>query len=91
MRVLFDTDVVLDMILEREPFVEEAAALFESHGRGQIDGFVSGVTLVNVFYITRKSKGLDGARRAVEELLGTLDVCPMDWTVMDDEIGRAHV
>ena len=37
MRVLFDTDVVLDLVLDREPFVEAAAALFEMHERGRIE------------------------------------------------------
>jgi len=35
MRVLLDTNVVLDLILEREPFVEDAAALWERHQRSK--------------------------------------------------------
>jgi predicted nucleic acid-binding protein len=30
MRVLVDTNIILDVILNREPFVEEASALLES-------------------------------------------------------------
>jgi len=63
MRVLFDTDVVLDLVLDREPFVEAAAALFEMHERGRISVCISGITLVNVFYVTRKIKGNEGAPR----------------------------
>ncbi len=83
MRVLFDTDVVLDLVLDREPFVEAAAALFVLQERGRIDGCVSGITLVNVFYVTRKIKGSEGARRAVEELLTTLSVCTLDRSVLE--------
>lgn len=84
MRVLFDTDVVLDLLLDRAPFAQDAAALFELHEQGRLDGYVSGVTVVNVFYVTRKLKGMDTARRAVEELMKALDVCPLDRNVLAD-------
>jgi predicted nucleic acid-binding protein len=84
MRVLFDTDVVLDLVLDREPFVETAAALFELHEQGRIDGYISSITPVNVFYLTRKNKGIEVARRAVEELLATLNVCALDRFILED-------
>jgi predicted nucleic acid-binding protein len=82
MRVLFDTDVVLDLLLDRAPFAADAAALFELHERGRIDGYVSGITVVNVFYVTRKLKGMETARLAVGELLKALGVCPVDGNVL---------
>ncbi|HEX8146328.1 MAG TPA: PIN domain-containing protein [Pyrinomonadaceae bacterium] len=82
MRVLFDSDVVLDLLLDRAPFARDAAALFELHERGRLDGYVSGVTVVNVFYVTRKLKGIDAARPAVGELLKALGVCPVDRHVL---------
>lgn len=84
MRVLFDTDLVLDLVLDREPFAEAAAALFVLHEQGRIDGYISGITLVNVFYLTRKFKGINDARRAVKELLATLGVCPLDHSVLEE-------
>ena len=38
MKVLLDTNIVLDLILEREPFVNEAILLFEKIEQGQIIG-----------------------------------------------------
>jgi predicted nucleic acid-binding protein len=84
MRVLFDTDVVLDLVLDREPFIEAAAALFKLHEQGRIDGYISSITPVNVFYLTRKNKGSEGARQAVKELLATLSVCALDRFVLED-------
>jgi predicted nucleic acid-binding protein len=84
MRVLFDTDVVLDLVLDREPFVEAAAALFEWHELGRIDAYISSITPVNVFYLTRKNKGIEVARRAVEELLAILNVCSLDRFVLEE-------
>jgi predicted nucleic acid-binding protein len=84
MRVLFDSDVVLDLLLDRETFVEDAAALFALNEQGRIHGYVSGITIVNVFYVTRKNKGIAAARLAVDELLATLRVCPVDQNVLKD-------
>jgi len=84
MRVLLDTDVVLDLILDRHPFVEAAAELFELHEQGHLDIFVAAITPINIFYITRKNKGLDNARRAVGELLGKVAVCPLDQRILEE-------
>jgi predicted nucleic acid-binding protein len=84
MRVLFDTDVVLDLVLDREPFADAAADIFTLHQEGQVLGHISGITVVNVFYVTRKSKGLIGAKKAVEELLATLSICPVDQLVLEN-------
>jgi len=84
MRVLLDTDVVLDFVLRREPFAEPAAALFQLYRRGDIDCYVSGITIVNVFYVTRKLKGINVAKLAVEGLLAALMVCPIDQNILND-------
>jgi predicted nucleic acid-binding protein len=39
MRVLIDTNVVLDFLQDREPFVEDAARLFEKIDAGEVEGF----------------------------------------------------
>ena len=84
MRVLIDTDVVLDLVLEREAFVEAAASLFRLHERAEIEGYVSCITPVNVFYVTRKAKGIEIARQAVESLLASVGLCALNRTVLED-------
>ena len=75
MRILFDTDIMLDVVLERQPFLKAAAALWKRHNDGEIEGVVAAITLVNVFYIARKSKGIEGAREAVRTILTTFEIC----------------
>lgn len=83
MRVLLDTDVVLDLLLDRAGFAEHAAALWEAHEQGRLEAYVSAITPVNVFYIARKLKGMETARQAVIELLATLRVCPLDQVALE--------
>ena len=82
MRVLLDTDVVLDVVLAREPFAQASAQLFKLHEQGKIDAYIAAITPINVFYITRKIKGGQAARQAVELLLSSLAVCPLSHGVL---------
>ena len=84
MRVLLDTDVVLDLVLAREPFDHSARALFKLHEQGGIDAYIAAITPVNVFYIARKLKGIDEARQAVRLLLASLTVCPLHKSILDE-------
>jgi predicted nucleic acid-binding protein len=53
-RVLLDTNVVLDFLLDRVPFADAAAALWQANDVGEITAYVSAITPINVFYIARK-------------------------------------
>jgi predicted nucleic acid-binding protein len=77
-RVLLDTNVVLDFLLDRAPFADAAAALWQANDDRQIEAYISVVTPVNVFYIARKLKGAATARQLVESLLSACRVCAPD-------------
>jgi predicted nucleic acid-binding protein len=53
MRVLLDTNVVLDVLLKREPWVAEAQILWQANDDGSVAGYVVATTLTNIFYIAR--------------------------------------
>jgi predicted nucleic acid-binding protein len=86
MRVLLDTDVILDIFLERQPFAEEAVALWAANKAGDFEGYVSGITPVNLYYIARKVKGYEKARLAVETLLSAFQICPVDDKVLQSAL-----
>jgi len=81
-RVLLDTNVVLDVLLKREPFVQEGIALWRANEEGQFEGYVSAITPINVFYIARKIKGLDIAHEIIVELLATFQVLTLDAIIL---------
>jgi predicted nucleic acid-binding protein len=83
MRVLLDTDVVLDFLLAREPFAAAASALFMFHARGTFVGYVCGITPINVFYLTRKDKGGAEAKQVIGELLSLAQVCEVNQAVLN--------
>jgi predicted nucleic acid-binding protein len=82
MRVLLDTDVVLDLLLDRNPFSEAAVASWQANREGRLEVYISAITPLNVFYIARKLKGADTARQAVKELLTGLRICAVDQATL---------
>ena len=49
MRVLFDTNVVLDVLLQREPWVSEASGLWQANDEGRITGYMQSIGCCRCF------------------------------------------
>jgi predicted nucleic acid-binding protein len=82
MRVLIDTNVVLDFLQGREPFVENAARLFERIDAGEIEGFIAATTITNIYYIIRRVAGRAVAQDAITQVLSDLNICVVDLEVL---------
>jgi len=83
-RVLIDTNIVLDFLLQREPFFQEAELLFQAIDAGQGVSYVTATTLTDLFYIARKhTRSIEQARQAVSEILTAMAICPIDRAVLE--------
>jgi predicted nucleic acid-binding protein len=80
---LFDTSVILDVLLGRAPFVREAILLWQAAGSGQIQGHLAATTFTDIHYIVRKQVGQQGALDAVENCLKTFEVRPVNREVLE--------
>jgi predicted nucleic acid-binding protein len=74
MKVLLDTNVVLDLLLAREPWRIEAEAIAHAGADGQILAHVGASSISDVFYISRKLAVAEQARRIVRACLDTLQI-----------------
>ena len=84
MRVLIDTNIVLDFLLQREPFFQDADLLFQAIDAGQVVGYVTATTLTDIFYISRKhSRSVEQARQAVSATLTAMVICPVNRAVLE--------
>jgi predicted nucleic acid-binding protein len=82
-KVLFDTNVVLDVLLDREPHIEVAAKLLALVDNGRLEGAISATTVTTIYYIAAKSFGRRRAHSQVRELLTLFEVAPVDRGVLD--------
>ena len=86
MRVFIDTNVVLDLLQAREPFVENSERLFERIDTGEIEGCIAATTITNIFYIVRRASGLAVAYDAITQILADLTICPVDRDVLEQSL-----
>ncbi|MCL1465391.1 MULTISPECIES: type II toxin-antitoxin system VapC family toxin [Argonema] len=84
MRVLVDTNIVLDFLLQREPFFQEAEQLFQEIDSGRVVGYVTATTLTDIFYISRRhTRSVSLARQAVSETMTAMVICPVNRAVLE--------
>lgn len=84
MNVLIDTNIILDYLLEREPFFKDSKALFNSIGEEKISAYVTATTLTDIYYIARKqTKSIEKAKQSIVFILGVMKICPVDRNVIE--------
>ena len=79
---MFDANVVLDVLLRRQPFAESAGQLLSRAERGDIQGYICASVVTTIFYLSRKAVGLAEARRQVRTILSIFDVAPVTGGVL---------
>lgn len=78
MRVLLDTNVILDALLQRVPWHIEADAILRAAAGGQLACAATSLSLANVFYVVRRVEGAGKARVAVRICLQAFDILAVD-------------
>lgn len=84
-RLLLDLNVFLDVLLDRLPDADVAAALWAAIERGEGQGMVPAHGVTTIFYILEKANGATFARSGVEDLIRVFSVAPVD----DEVVRRA--
>ncbi len=82
MRVLFDTNVILDHMLEREPHLDATEKLLSLVDIGAIDGVICATTATTIHYLTSKALGSKEAAEHLRTLLAMFDVAPVDREIL---------
>lgn len=68
MKVLIDTNVILDVLCNRLPFVEDAQKVFRLCEVNKITGYISALSIPNIIYIMRKELDADKISDILEKL-----------------------
>ncbi len=85
-RVLFDTNVVLDVLLDRRPYVEASAAAWAVVETGVSEGMLAAHALTAIHCLVRKEMGNLKARRIVSAILRVFGVAAVDGRVVQEAL-----
>ena len=86
MRVILDTNVVLDVLLARKPFVQQAARVFSLAEQSRIEGYLCATTITTVDYLLMRSLPTKDARQAVWRLLELFEIAVVNRPVLEEAL-----
>jgi predicted nucleic acid-binding protein len=98
MKILIDTNVVLDVILKREPFYKDAVDVLSLAKRNDVEEYVSASAVTDIYYIAyRTIKDKVAVRQLLEELFVVVSVAgvtkqeiykalELDWKDFEDSV-----
>jgi predicted nucleic acid-binding protein len=77
MRLLLDTDILIDVALDRAPFAEPAAGLLNELEARPGMGFIAWHSATNFYYLLSSEKTSEKARLFIKELAVFVEVAPV--------------
>lgn len=86
MRILFDTNIILDLFLDREPFSQDAQILISKVERGEVIGVLCATTVTTIHYILSRSLGKEKSTETIKTLLKLFEVASVTRTVLEDAL-----
>ena len=85
-RVLFDVNVVLDVLLDRRPHADASAAAWAGVETGAAEGLLSAHAITTIHYLVRKETGAAKARGVISAILRVFQVAPVNAAVIQEAL-----
>lgn len=90
MKLLIDTNVVLDVLLRREPFFRTAAEVLSLTQRDEVREYVSASAITDIYYIANKQmKDRDAVRDLLKRLLMIVSVAAVSEREIQNALNLA--
>lgn len=86
MRVLVDTNIVLDVLLARRPFVGASAEVFGLIEHSKIEGLLCATTITTIDYLLTQAMPRPVARQALQKLLKLFEIVSVNRAVLEEAL-----
>lgn len=83
MKVIIDTNVVLDVLLYREPFVNAAVDIFCLVEESHIEAYLCATTITTIDYLLSQSLPGSKARDALQKLISLFEIATVNRSVIE--------
>jgi predicted nucleic acid-binding protein len=85
-RLLVDTNVVLDVLLDRQPHAKASVAVWASIEAGGCEGYLSAHTITTVHYLIQRELGASRTKHLVALLLRVFRIAGVDGIVLEQAL-----
>ena len=86
MKVLFDTNIILDLLLDRKPFSEYASSLMSRVERSEIDGFLCATTITTIHYLLTKYLDKKKSIESIHSIMALFEIAPVNRLVIENAL-----
>jgi predicted nucleic acid-binding protein len=83
MKILFDTNIVLDVLLLRKPYYISATLLLSEVEQGNIEGYLCPTTITTIGYLITKVKGANEAKRLIKNILNIFELTEVNKSIFE--------
>ena len=90
MKILIDTNIILDLALIRMPFYKEADEIFYLMEQNKFKGYISATTLTDIYYILRKQKGKNWSKEFLNRLTNLCQINPITEQVVIAALNNSY-
>ncbi len=86
MKVFLDINIILDFLLKRAPFDEDAIEIFKLLYKKDINGFVSAISYTQIGYFLQKFTGKPAAKGILRDLNRLLTTVTVDNRTIEEAL-----
>lgn len=90
MNIFIDTNVLIDVLAEREPFYADSARVWTLAEQGRVKGFISVISFNNIYYVVRRLRMRQIADGMMVLLRDTFSPVALDEQILDQAIDAKH-
>ncbi len=83
MKPLLDMNVVLDVLLVRQPWFTDAERVWDAHRNRRIMAAIAAFVVPTIFYVVRRQTDLAHAHDAVQICLTTVEIIPVQRSTLE--------
>ncbi|HBA85925.1 MAG TPA: PIN domain nuclease [Verrucomicrobia bacterium] len=83
MKALVDTNVVLDVLMDRRPHSTDSAGIFRLVEKGQMQGLLCATTITTIDYLLLQSLSRAEARKHLSQLIRLFDIAAVNRAVIE--------
>jgi len=86
MKVLFDTNIILDVLLDRKPFSDHASYLMSKVERSEINGFLCATTVTTIHYLLSKYLNKEKAIGSINSIVALFEIASVNRLVIENAL-----
>ena len=84
MKILFDTNIILDVLLLRKPYYTSATFLLSEVEQRKIEGYLCPTTITTIGCLVSKVKRADEAKEIIKNLLNIFKLTRLNKSILEN-------